>query len=94
MKEIKRTIHELSRIQDDLQRAKEENLILVHRTVGDRHEPNPVNPYPLFFTADELINEINNGGWFYTNWDLVDRITIKKALLKRIDELQQLLIKV
>lgn len=84
---------ELDRMGDKLSEAEKTGKILVHAQCGDQGDPSPTNPYPIFFTAKELLNEIHKGHWHYVTWYLEDKAVIQKKILGRIDELQKLLIK-
>jgi len=79
---------ELDRISAQLIKAENTGQILVHAAVGDE-----TNPYPIFFTAKELLSEIHKGNWHHVPWYLEDKVVMKKEILERISELQKRLIK-
>ena len=80
--------NELNRIAEILDEAEKTGKLLVHNTCGDKN-----NPYPIFYTAKELMSEINKGKWHYVNWRLVDKEVIKKEIMQSINKLQQRLIR-
>lgn len=86
--------NELNRVANILDEAEKTGKILVHAECGDqRNTKKPDDPYPIFYTAKELMSEINNGSWHYVNWYLEDRDVMKKQILERINDLQQRLIR-
>ena len=83
-------IRELNRISGVLNEAEITGKILVN---AHCHKGNDTNPYPIFFTAEELMTEINKGSWHYVTWYLEDKEVMKKQILARINTLQERLIR-
>ena len=81
-------IRELNRISGVLNEAEITGKILVDTSCG-----NDLDPYPIFFTAEELMAEINKGNWHYVTWYLEDKEVMKKQILARINTLQERLIR-
>jgi hypothetical protein len=80
--------NELHRISEVIGEAEASGKILVHSGCGDEN-----NPYPIFFTAEELKELICKGSWHCVNWYLVDKEIIKEKIFNRINELQKRLMK-
>ena len=87
--EITRELNRVSKILDE---TKNTDKILVNSEYGDQDLPEPNDPYPIFFTAEQLFKKINNGSWHMVGWYLEDKKIMKKKILKRINELQKRLI--
>jgi hypothetical protein len=87
-------MHELKRLESLLQKAHDEDLLFINLDATDHDDPSPVRPYSIFFNYDEMMDNLYNGSWYMVPWILKDRKTVKEALMKRINELQNLLIKI
>ena len=83
---------ELNRLEKKLTEAENSGKLLVLAEAGDQNTPNSTNPYPIFFTAEQLVKEINNGSWHLAYWYLEDKEVMKKTILQCINKLQERLI--
>lgn len=82
-------IRELNRISGILNEAEITGKILVNVHCNNED----LNPFPIFFTAKELVAEIQKGGWHCVTWYLEDKEVMKKQILERINTLQERLIR-
>jgi len=79
---------EFNRMEKLLSEAEATGKVLVHTECGDDY-----NPYPVFFTAEELIECIKNGEWHHVRWYLQEKKVMQEKILVRINELQKRLIR-
>ena len=84
---------ELTRLALIIEKAEDTGRLFVCDFGDELVKTNPKDPYPLFFTVKELVEQIHQGNYHCANWYLADREEMKKVILKRITELQERLIK-
>jgi len=91
---INELTRELNRVKSIVEKAEKEDMFLVHSDYGDQlTKAIPTDPYPIFFSPSELIQQINEGNWYCVNWYVADKKEMKRCILNRINELQERLIK-
>ena len=85
---------ELTRLLPIIEKAEIGNRLLVSADCGDQLTvTNPKDPYPMFFSTEELVEQIYKGNYHCGNWYLADKEEMKKSILNRIQELQERLIR-
>lgn len=88
--ELYKISNELTKVSKIIDEAEQTGKMLVD---ADYYKDLSKDPYPLFFTAKQLFEEITKGNWHCHDWLLEDKEAMKQAILKRIIELQERLIK-